>query len=132
MNVVMTVHRYVGMAVVAALLVIALWGLALRLMKRDEAPVAFWGLQHYTENVLILQTVLGVILLIAGRRVFGTLAWLHYFYGSLFPLIAIVGGRIAGMRREEREYVGLTWGALIAWGLTMRALMTGAPELFGL
>lgn len=128
----MTVHRYVGMAVVAALLVIGLWGIFLRLRGRPEAPVSFWGLEHYTENVLLVQAVLGIILLIDGRRVLGHLAWLHYFYGSLFPLIAIVAGRIAGLRREDREYVGLTWGAFVAWGLTMRALMTGAPELFGL
>lgn len=131
MDIVMTVHRYVGMAIVAAFLVIGFWGLGLRLLRRAEAPVAFWGLQHYTENTLIVQTVLGIVLLIAGRRVYGNLAWLHYFYGSLFPLIAIVGGRIAGLRRDEREYVGLTWGAFIAFGLTMRALTSGAPDLFG-
>lgn len=126
MSVVLTVHRYVGEAIVAALAVLVLWGAVLRLLRRDEAPRFFWGLQHYTENVLVLQVVLGLVLLAAGFRVVGApLIWLHYLYGSLFPLIAIVGGRIAALRREERDYVGITWGAFFAFGLTLRALMTG-------
>lgn len=126
MNAVLTVHRYVGMTIVGALVVIMVWGAALRLLRRDEAPTAFWAVQHYTENTLVLQVVLGLVLLLSGRRVAGgSLVWLHYLYGSLFPLIAMVGGRIAGMRREEREYVGLTWGAFFGVGLTLRALMTG-------
>lgn len=124
------IHRVLGAAIVAALLVILLWGTALRLLGREEAPTGFWGLQHYTENVLVIQVVVGVALLLMGRRVVGGgVVWLHYLYGSLFPLIAVVGGRIAGMRRPEREYVGLAWGALVAWGLTMRALMTGCGDL---
>lgn len=121
-----TVHRYLGIAIVAAFVVIGTWGLVLRLLRRDEAPRSFWGFQHYTENVLVVQVVAGVILLVMGRRVAGgPLVWLHYLYGSLFPLIAIVGGRIAGLRREEHDYVGLAWGAFFAAGLTTRALMTG-------
>lgn len=126
MNVVLDLHRWIGEAIVAALVVIVLWGLVLRVLSREEAPRLFWGLQHYTENVLVLQVVLGLVLLLTGRRVVGgPLIWLHYLYGSLFPLIAIVGGRIAALRRDEREYVGLTWGAFFAFGLTLRALMTG-------
>ena len=126
MSLVLTLHRYIGEAIVGALVVILLWGLILRLMGRPEAPRLFWGLLHYTENVLVIQVLLGIILLLGGFRVVGgPLIWLHYLYGSLFPLIAIVGGRIAALRREERDYVGLTWGAFVAVGLTLRALMTG-------
>lgn len=128
-----TFHRYLGFALVTAFLVIALWGVTLRLMGRDDAPRALWGLQHYTENVLILQSVIGIVFLVIGRRVVGgDLVWLHYFYGSLFPLIALVGGRIAGMRRETREYIGLAWGAFFAFGLTTRALMTGCGGVISL
>lgn len=121
-----TFHRYLGIAIVAVLGCIALFGLALRLFGREEAPRLFWGLQHYTENVLVLQVLTGIVLLFMGRRVVGgPLVWLHYLYGSLFPLIAMVGGRIAGLRRDHREYVGIAWGAFFAFGLTTRALMTG-------
>lgn len=120
------VHRYLGAAIVAGFLLLGLWGLLLRVLRRDEAPPAFWVAQHWTENLLVVQTVLGLVLLLIGRRVVGEpLAWLHYLYGSLFPLIAVVAGRIAGLRREGREYVGPAWGALFAIGLTLRALQTG-------
>lgn len=121
-----TFHRYLGIAIVAVLGLIAVFGLVLRLTGRREAPKLFWGLQHYTENVLVIQVISGLVLLFMGLRVVGgPLVWLHYLYGSLFPLIAMVGGRIAGLRREEREYVGIAWGAFFAFGLTSRALMTG-------
>lgn len=120
------VHRLLGAAIVLALLVIFVWGVGLRLARRDEAPRAFWAVQHYTENILVAQVVIGLVLLLIGRRVVGEpLVWLHYLYGSLFPLIAIVAGRIAGLRRERHEYMGLAWGAFFAFGLTLRALMTG-------
>ena len=61
----------------------------------------------------------------AGRREAGELAFLHYLYGSLFPFIAVVGGRIASLRRDRHEYVGLGWGAFFAIGLASRAMLTG-------
>lgn len=119
-------HQILGYAIVGTFLLLAIWGGVLRLLRRDEAPRSYWAVQHYTENVLAVQVALGLLLLLLGRRVVGGgLVWLHYLYGSLFPLIAVVAGRIAGMRREEREYVGLAWGAFFAFGLTTRALMTG-------
>lgn len=119
-------HRYLGFALVTAFVTIAVWGVVLRLLRREEAPRAYWGLQHYTENLLVLQSVVGVVFLMMGRRVVGgDLVFLHYFYGSLFPLIALVGGRIAAMRREHHDYVGLSWGGFFAFGLATRALMTG-------
>lgn len=119
-------HRYLGAALVACFLVLFLWGIGLRLLRRSEAPAAMWSIQHWTENLLVVQTVLGLVMLLIGQRVTGEpLIWLHYLYGSLFPLIAVVAGRIAGLRRESHEYMGLTWGAFFALGLTLRALQTG-------
>ncbi|MDX1510326.1 MAG: hypothetical protein R3249_03180 [Nitriliruptorales bacterium] len=124
-----SLHRLLGAAIVLALLLLAVWGVVLRLMGREQAPVAFWGAQHWLENILIVQVVTGIVLLLMGRQLTGSgLIWLHYLYGSLFPLIALVGGRLAGLRRRDAgriEYPGLIWGALIAWGLTLRALMLG-------
>lgn len=119
-------HRVLGSAIVLLFVVIAVWGLGLRLTGRRETPTALWAVQHWTENLLVVQTVIGLVLLLMGRRAPGAeLPWFHYLYGSLFPLIAVVGGRLAGLRREDREYVGLVWGAFFAFGLTLRALQTG-------
>lgn len=122
-------HRVLGSAIVLLFVVIVITGLVLRVLGRRETPTGLWAVQHWTENLLVLQTVTGVVLLLMGRRAPGAeLPWFHYLYGSLFPLIAVVGGRLAGLRREEREYVGLAWGAFVAFGLTLRAIQTGCGE----
>ena len=120
------VHRVLGFGVVGALALVFLVGVGLRLARREEAPNWFWVLEHYVENLLVLQVVVGVVLFAIGRRVEGgDLVWFHYLYGSLFPAIAIIAGRVSGLRRETHEYMGVAWGALIAWGLTARALTMG-------
>ena len=125
MGVVLAAHRWLAYTVMALLLAILVTGVALRVAGRETSPTWLRGLQHWTENTLILQIVLGGVLFVSGRRVAGELAFLHYFYGSLFPFIAIVGGRIAALRRDQHDYVGLAWGAFFALGLTSRALLTG-------
>ena len=125
MGFVLVVHRWIAYAVMAMLLVVLLSSLVLRLRGTPESPPWLRALQHWTENALIVQIVLGAVLLVGGRRVVGELAFLHYFYGSLFPFIAIVGGRIAALRRERHDYVGLGWGAFFALGLASRAMLTG-------
>ncbi|MFA9445967.1 hypothetical protein [Egicoccus sp. AB-alg6-2] len=125
-------HRYLGALVVLLFVVIVLWALLLRVARREEAPDGLWAVQHWTENLLVVQTVLGIVLLLLGRRVFAQPdAWLHYLYGSLFPLIAMVAGRLASMRRERFSYLGLAWGAFFAFGLTLRALQTGCGYSMG-
>jgi hypothetical protein len=119
------VHRWLGSAIVLMFVATMLWALVLLAMRRDETPMGMRALQHWTENLLVVQTVFGVTLLLIGRRVVGAPdAWLHGLYGSLFPLVAVVGGRLAALRRERRQYVGLAWGAFFAFGLTLRAVQT--------
>lgn len=121
-------HGWLGYLVVAGFFTLMVIGLALRIQGREEPPDWHRAVQYWTENLLAVTAVVGIVLLFLGRRVVGNLAWLHYFYGSLFPLIAIVAGRITGLRRKERgqrEYIGWTWGAFFAFGLTLRALTMG-------
>ena len=125
MALVLVAHRWLAYTVMALLLAILVSGIVLRVSGREESPPALRAVQHWTENTLIVQIVLGAVLFLSGRRVLGDLAFLHYFYGSLFPFIAIVGGRIAALRRDRHDYVGLAWGAFFALGLISRALLTG-------
>ncbi len=46
-------------------------------------------------------------------------------YGSIFPLIVLVAGRLYSLRRDEYDYVPVAVGAIVAFGLTLRALQTG-------
>jgi hypothetical protein len=125
-------HRVIGTIIVLAFVVIMVWALALRARRASETPEALRIVQHWTENLLLLQTATGVVLLLLGRRVVGPSdAWLHYLYGSLFPLIALVGGRLAALRREHHPYVGLAWGSFFAFGLTLRAVQTACGVAVG-
>ena len=119
-------HRVLGTVVVLLFVVIALWAVVLRLGRRDGIPDGLRAVQHWTENLLVLQVVTGLVLLVLGRRVVTGMgdAWLHYLYGSLFPLIALIAGRLAALRRERHPSLGLAWGSLFAFGLTLRAVQT--------
>jgi hypothetical protein len=118
-------HRWLGTVIVLLFVATMVWAVVLWSLRRDGTPTGMRALQHWTENLLIVQTVGGVALLLLGRRVVGPPdAWLHALYGSLFPLVAVVGGRLAALRRERRQYVGLAWGAFFAFGLTLRAVQT--------
>ncbi|MDP9022320.1 MAG: hypothetical protein M3N57_06400 [Actinomycetota bacterium] len=126
-----TAHRYLAISIIAAFLVVAVYGGLARLLRRPQVGRPFWGLQYYTETVLLVQVVVGVVLLVIGHRVpSGSLNWLHYFYGSLFPLIAVVAGRIGAIRREGAgfDYAPVALGAAVAFGLTLRAAMTGCAD----
>lgn len=127
-------HRLLGFAMPAAFLVLAAWGLGLKLARREEEPTGFRAALHWTENLLVVQVVTGIVLLLIGRRIIvpgESLVWLHYLYGSLFPLIAVVVGRIRGLRRERQEFVAIAWASLFAFGLTTRALMLGVQSVGG-
>lgn len=125
-------HRWLGTVIVLMFVVTMLWSVILLVLRRDETPVGIRAVQHWTENLLVVQTVFGVVLLLIGRRVVGPPdAWLHSLYGSLFPLVAVIGGRLAALRRERRQYVGLAWGAFFAFGLTLRAVQTACGASLG-
>jgi hypothetical protein len=118
-------HAWLGAALVLVLVSLAVWGLVLRVLGRVETPAAYLVAQHWTENVLVLQALGGVALLVMGRGVPSELfPWDHYIYGSFFPLVAVVAGRVARYRRE-REYVGIAWGAFFAAALSLQAMATG-------
>jgi hypothetical protein len=122
-------HRWLGSVIILMFVATMLWSLLLAALRRDETPVGMRALQHWTENLLVVQTVFGVVLLLIGRRVVGPPdAWLHALYGSLFPLVAVIGGRLAALRRERRQYIGFAWGAFFAFGLTLRAVQTACGE----
>jgi hypothetical protein len=118
-------HRWLGTLIILMFVATMAWAIVLVVLRRDETPVPMRALQHWTENLLVVQTVFGIGLLLIGRRVVGPPdAWLHSLYGSLFPLVAIIGGRLAALRRERRQYIGFAWGAFFAFGLTLRAVQT--------
>ncbi|HEX9824546.1 MAG TPA: hypothetical protein VGB51_09180 [Actinomycetota bacterium] len=115
------VHRVVGFAIVGALALLPLWGLATLVLRRGPGR-AFWWLVTAVQVGILAQVVAGVVLLAMGRE----RSPLHYLYGGLFP--AIVFGVAHWLARDayrERPWIPFAAGGFIAFGLTLRALTTG-------
>jgi len=74
------VHLILGIAVIAANLLAGLWGVWAWLTRRPS--VVFWYLLRVAQGAIVLQTVLGVALLLSDYKAGSDL---HYLYG-LLPL----------------------------------------------
>lgn len=79
------VHLFFGIAVLAANLIAGLWGLYAWLARKPS--VVFWYLLRVAQATIVLQTVLGVALLLSDHKAGSDL---HYLYGLLpLPLMLI-------------------------------------------
>jgi len=116
------VHKYVGFVIVAGWLVLTVWGLVAYIAKREPNRL-FWGILGVLQAVLLLQVALGLILWTANPLP----AFLHPFYGALFPLIVLVVAHVLarGMDDEKDRWKVFAVASFFVFGLTLRALMTG-------
>lgn len=131
------VHRFVGFAVVGIFAVGWLWGLGAWIARRGPGE-RYWVWLSVAQVTAGLQAVLGIVLLLTGRRVVAGSSVqnaLHYVYG-LLPLLLFVFAHIVaragnaslvGFDAKKRiaSWVPFAWAAFICFGLTTRALMTG-------
>lgn len=129
------VHEVVGFAVVAVFALGWVWGLGAWITKRGPGE-RYWLWVTVAQILAGGQAILGVVLLLSGRRMEtpGALGdVLHYVYGFL-PILLFVfahvaaragNARIVGIDRPVRPWVPFAWASFICFGLTGRALMTG-------
>jgi hypothetical protein len=115
------VHEVVGFAIVALFALGWLWGLAAWMARRGPGEW-FWRWLAVVQVVAVLQVLLGIVLLMLGHG----RELLHYAYG-VFPLVAlaIAHGVARSPQYEARPWVPFAWASCFAFGLTLRALMTG-------
>lgn len=123
------VHRYVGFVVVTIFGIGWVWGLGVWIARREDPGPKFWVWLSVAQVLAGLQALIGVILLLMGRR---PSVWLHYVYG-FGPLLVLVAAHWLareGQRQKEGANPFSPWAwfagaAFICFGLTLRALMTG-------
>jgi hypothetical protein len=130
-------HRVVGFAVVGVFALGWVWGLVAWISRRGPGD-AYWRWLSVAQVLAGLQAIVGIGLLLFGRRVVtgGPLSnVLHYVYG-LLPLLLFVFAHVVARagnasiigfdeRRKIAPWVPFAWASFICFGLAFRALMTG-------
>jgi hypothetical protein len=98
----------IGVAVVALNLVAGAWGLGALLWRR--ASVSFWHVLRAAQASVIVQVLLGVLLLIAGRE---PTEDIHYMYGAA-PLVVNLFAEGMRVNAAQREVGDLEFESLAA------------------
>jgi hypothetical protein len=116
------VHKITGFLIVGGWGVLMLWGGISWLVKR-EPNAWFWRLLGVLQGILILQLVIGLILWASHPLP----AFLHPFYGALFPAIVLGIAHIFArdLDDESDRWKVFAVASLFVFGLTLRALTTG-------
>lgn len=129
------IHQVLGFAVVGIFALGWVWGLGAWISKRGPGE-RYWVWLTVAQVVAGAQAILGIVLLLMGRRMAtpGTLGdFLHYVYG-LLPILLFVfahvvaragNARLIGIDRPVHPWVPFAWVSFICFGLASRALMTG-------
>jgi hypothetical protein len=122
------VHEVIGYAVVTMFYLLWFWPGTAWLMGKirrahGEPGRWYWSLVAVVQVVLAIQIVIGLILL--GIHGVDSMPILHYLYGSLFPIIVLVGAHMFARGMERDQWVPFAWGGFICFGLVLRALFTG-------
>lgn len=121
------VHRVVGFAVVAVFTLGWVWGGWAFLRKRPPGE-RFWGWLTVAQIVAGVQALVGIALLLLGRRT----TTLHLIYG-FGPLVVLVVAHLVARegQRQGRDgpaiapWLAFSLASFVNFGLSLRALMTG-------
>lgn len=123
-----SIHTVVGFAVVSIFAIGWLWPLGTLVIRRRPGE-AYWIWLTVAQVVAGVQALLGLILLLMGRR---PSDWLHLVYGFGPILILVIAHALAREGQKVKPgaepippYLWFGFGAFICFGLSLRALMTG-------
>jgi hypothetical protein len=115
-----TIHGEFGLGVAYLFLIIALLGLVYWVRNRDPGAW-FWRLLAVAQVGVGVQILLGLLMLLSGRRATN---WVHYAYG-LFPLLMLYVAHRYSKRAKGLEWVAFAIVGLVNFGLMFRGYLTG-------
>lgn len=133
------IHGYaLGFLVIGSWATIMFWALALSFTRYEDTPT-FWRAVSVAQVLLFVQLVIGLVLLVLGRRpgppddpASGLSVLFHLAYGVVFPLIVLLfGHRYAREGRFGGPHRVFAVVALVIFGLTTRAWMVGIQGFGG-
>ena len=121
-------HAWIGLFLVSIWATISGWSLALRYLHYDETPT-FWRVVSLAQVTLVLQMLVGLALLLMGRRpgdasLFETT--FHVLYGIGFPVTVLFFAHKWAREGRFGAYGIFSAAAFIIFGLTARGWMQGA------
>jgi hypothetical protein len=121
-------HGYaLGFVIIGSWAVICGWALALRFLPYDETPT-FWKAVSIAQILLLAQVLVGIVLLLLGKRPGtgdGETIAFHLSYGLVFPLITLVVGHKVARDGKYKPHSVFAVVGLIIFGLTARSWMVG-------
>ena len=125
----MTLHgQILGGLLIGSWAVVSVWALVLRFGEERETP-AFWRVVSIAQILLGAQAVVGLVMLILGRRPGpaddGRTMVFHLAYGLVFPLIVLIVGHKYARDGRYRAHSVFAFAAFVIFGLTARAYMVG-------
>jgi hypothetical protein len=122
------VHTIAGYAVVGLFAIGWLWPLGAAIARRGPGDL-YWRWLTLAQVAAGLQVVIGVVLLVLGKR---PTEWLHYVYGFGPIVILVIAHALARdlqhtqpRAKPIQPWVPFAFAAFICFGLTLRGLMTG-------
>ena len=118
----LSLHSTIAQAIVLYFAILGAWGLVLALRRQRELSPAFRSAMALGVVVAIVQTVVGVVLLVTVGQPRDDL---HFLYGaSVILTFPLVGSYIADKKVSRPLVYGLA--SLFIAGLAIRAMTTGA------
>ena len=120
------IHLFTGYVVPYGFALLALWS-GVSLVRNKPPSQWFWNLLGFLQVVLGLQVLVGVVLFLSGLAPPSGSGpvWLHYAYGGLFPAAILVWAHRFSTKHKDVAWLVFGFAALVNFGLTLRAQMTG-------
>lgn len=117
-----TLHQGFASVVLLYSAILALWGLFLYVRGANPSG-SFTGALIILEGVAVLQSLIGLVLLLQGHRPHDAL---HYIYGVGAVLTLPVAYSYSDRAHSRRDSLVFALGALVLVGIALRAATTGA------
>ncbi|MGI8915321.1 MAG: hypothetical protein ACR2JY_16315 [Chloroflexota bacterium] len=116
-------HMSLFLAVAIYLLICTVWGFVLTIMRRPIGP-SYRGSLRIAEGLILVQVIIGAIVFLSGAP--HPKVVLHYLYGLVILLALPAAETLAPQWGKGRhETLAVAIGCLLAFGLAVRAAMTG-------
>ena len=123
--IILDLHLYNMVLVLATSVITGIWGLILYFQKRESINQPWKIALIVTAADGLLQGLLGVILVLSGQKPGGgSLYYLHYVYGAIVLLAIPVAYTYVG-KNVRRTILILSIAALIIAAAGARGMMTG-------